>query len=76
MFVLQASNCIFSQPLLVCMAAKPSTVEKLKNTMQSALKNGETETEMAVLIQAFQDSGAISVSGAEAKFGRFLPTAQ
>ena len=42
-------------------AAKPSTVEKLKNTMKSALKNGETDTEMAVLIQALQDSGAISV---------------
>ena len=42
-------------------AAKPSTVEKLKNTMKSALKNGETDTELAVLTQALQDSGAISV---------------
>ena len=49
-------------------AAKPSTVEKLKNTMKSALKNGETETEMTVLIQALQDSGAISVSGGKVKY--------
>ena len=49
-------------------AAKPSTVEKLKNTMKSALKNGETDTEMAVLIQALQDSGVISVSGGKVKY--------
>ena len=49
-------------------AAKPSTVEKLKNTMKSALKNGETETEMAVLIQALQDSGVISVSGGKVTY--------
>ena len=47
---------------------KPSTVEKLKNTMKSALKNGETETEMAVLIQALQDSGVISVSGGKVTY--------
>jgi len=49
-------------------AAKPSTVEKLKNTMKSALKNGETDTEMAVLIQALQDSGVISISGGKVKY--------
>lgn len=49
-------------------AAKPSTVEKLKNTMKSALKNGETETEMAVLIQALLDTGVISVSGGKVKY--------
>ena len=49
-------------------AAKPSTVKKLKNTMKSALKNGETETEIAVLIQALQDSGVISVSGGKVKY--------
>jgi hypothetical protein len=43
-------------------ASKPRTVEKLKNTMKSALKNGQTEREMTVLFQALQDSGAISVS--------------
>ena len=49
-------------------AAKPSTVKKLKNTMKSILKNGETETEIDVLIQALQDSGVISVSGGKVKY--------
>lgn len=49
-------------------AAKPSTVEKLKNTMKSLLKNGEAETDMAVLIQALKDRGVITVSGGKVTY--------
>lgn len=49
-------------------AARPTTVKKLKNTMKSALKNGETETEIGVLIKALQDSGVISVSEGKVKY--------
>jgi hypothetical protein len=36
--------------------------------MKSALKNGETDTEMAVLIQALQDSAVISIAGGKVKY--------
>jgi hypothetical protein len=35
-------------------AAKPATAEKLKNTMKSALKNGESEDDLAELLSALQ----------------------
>ena len=43
-------------------AAKPGTVEKLKNTMRSALKNGETEEDLAVLVHALEQRKLISVT--------------
>lgn len=52
-------------------AAKPGTVEKLKNTMKSALKNGETDEEVSALVQALEKLGAISVS--EGKISYALP---
>jgi hypothetical protein len=52
-------------------AAKPGTVEKLKNTMKSALRNDGTEEGLSALVQALQSSGAISVS--DGKVAYHLP---
>jgi len=52
-------------------AAKPGTVEKLKNTMKSALKNGETDEELSALVQALEARQFILV--AEGKVTYALP---
>jgi septum formation topological specificity factor MinE len=43
--------------------AKPGTVDKLRNTMKTVLRNGVTEADLDMLVQTLESSGAISISG-------------
>lgn len=49
-------------------AAKPGTVPKLKNSMKTALKNGESDAELDALVQALRSAGHLVLDGTKVSY--------